>query len=108
MNVWHANGFLPRIHHSHQGKAVLLSKLVVVRSFGLTGTGKQQTHLKIGRAWDMLVSDQIRSLELLVNPCSVQIAMVFLNEYLSNGAWSGICETGLETMPLENEAWLGD
>ena len=31
--------------------------------------------------------------------------MVFLNEYLSKGAWSGICETGLETMPLENEAW---
>ena len=38
--VWHANGFLLRIHHSHQGKAVLLSKLVVVRSFGLTGTLK--------------------------------------------------------------------
>lgn len=33
-----------------------------------------------------------------------KIAMVFLNEYLSNGAWSGICETGLETMPLENDA----
>lgn len=33
-----------------------------------------------------------------------KIAMVFLNEYLSKGAWSGICETGLETMPLENDA----
>lgn len=31
--------------------------------------------------------------------------MVFLNEYFSSGTWSGICETGLETMPLENDAW---
>ena len=35
----------------------------------------------------------------------VQIAMVFLKEYLNQGSWSGICETGLETIPLENDAW---
>ena len=91
-----------RIHHSHQGKAVLLSKLVWP-SLKLTANAPENRP-----SGDMLVSDQIRSLELLVNPCSAQIAMVFLNEYLSNGAWSGICETGLETMPLENEAWLKD
>mmetsp|Transcript_78575 Transcript_78575/g.173413 ORF Transcript_78575/g.173413 Transcript_78575/m.173413 type:complete len:519 (-) Transcript_78575:146-1702(-) len=33
-----------------------------------------------------------------------KIAMVFLKEYLSQGSWSGICETGLETIPLENDA----
>ena len=38
---------------------------------------------------------------------AAQIAMVFLKEYLSQGSWSGICETGLETIPLENDAWLG-
>ena len=34
----------------------------------------------------------------------LEIATIFLNEFLSCGTWSGICETGLETMPLENDA----
>ena len=45
----------------------------------------------------------LRSSSLMMD--RLQIAMVFLKEYLNTGAWSGICETGLETIPLENEAW---